>query len=213
VICRFPRGAVVGGHYDLLAGGHVLAIAAVTEGAQSRVLPACEGAADRRLCVQRGSRCCVFMRALYAAIPCTSAAGSARICIQCCGRCGLAQACSIAVLAGQPRRLPAEMTHIGRPCSCQESTVQTSRDKEPAAIGLHGVLHAGWDEGVRSRRICQRICADISDQRHVIGAVDPIDALGTCAADIGANESDECVTRPDSGQRLSGFSGLSARCR
>jgi hypothetical protein len=32
VICRFPRRALVGGHYDLPATGHGLAIAAVTEG-------------------------------------------------------------------------------------------------------------------------------------------------------------------------------------
>jgi len=69
MICRLPRGKVVGGHYDLPADGHGLTIAADTEGEQPRVLPGVRGRCRSPITVDgpvvERSQLCV----LSAAIP------------------------------------------------------------------------------------------------------------------------------------------------
>ena len=75
----------------------------------------------------------------------------------------------------------------------QHPVVVPVGDQEPATVGFQRVLESGRDVERSARRIAHGERADVGDDGEAAWAVDPVDADNVGAADVGADQGDQCV--------------------
>ena len=78
-------------------------------------------------------------------------------------------------------------------CDPQHAVEVPIGDQEAATVGLQRVLESGRDDERSGRRIGQVERANVSDDGETVWAVYSVDAVNVAAADVRADEGDQCV--------------------
>ena len=78
-------------------------------------------------------------------------------------------------------------------CDPQHAVEVPIGDQEAATVGLQRELESGRDDERSGRRIGQVELANVSDDGETVWAVYSVDAVNVAAADVRADEGDQCV--------------------
>ena len=79
-------------------------------------------------------------------------------------------------------------------CDLQHSVEVPIGDQEPATVGLQRVLESGPDGDIKTRRLIGQVeRANVCNDGETVWAVHSVDAVNVAAADVRADEGNQCV--------------------
>jgi hypothetical protein len=79
-------------------------------------------------------------------------------------------------------------------CDSQHPVEVPIGDQEATTVGLQRVLESGRDVERSGRRIGQVELANVCNDREAVWAVYSVNAVNIAAADVGADEGDQCIS-------------------